>query len=153
MIVVRPQINQFGRVRIGSEIFGSVNTPRYLKNSFVLAKFVQENDSVESFSGQIQYFFEHEVNLPEGKRSHLLAYVRWFLPAPDHKTRFYCQIDDDDKSCNMELWSNNFYDINRDCIIPVHDIFSRFIPTSFKVGIRRPVTYMAVIPIGRRFHI
>jgi hypothetical protein len=152
MIVVWPQINQFGRIRIRSEIFGSANTPRYLKNSFILAKFVQENDSVELFPGQIQYFFEHEVNLSEGKRTHLLAYVRWFLPAPNHKTRFHCQIDDDNKSCNVEIWSKHFYDINRDCIIPVHDIYSRFVPTNFAIGKRKPVTYMAVIPIGRRFH-
>lgn len=151
-IIVRPQINQFGRIRIGAEIFGSANTPRYLKNSFILAKFVQENDTVDVFPGQVQYFFEHEVNLPEGKRTHLLAYVRWFLPAPNHQIRFHFQVGDDDKSCNVEIWSNRFYDINRECIIPVHDIYSRFIPTNFEIGIRKPVTYMAVIPLRRRFH-
>jgi hypothetical protein len=151
-IIVRPQINQFGRIRIGAELFGSANTPRYLKNSYILARFVQENDSVEVFPGQVQYFFEHEVNLPGGKRTHLLAYVRWFLPAPNHNTRFHCRIDDDVRSCNVEIWTTNFYDISRDCIIPVHDIFGRFIPANFEIGIRRPVTYMAVIPIGKRFH-
>lgn len=54
-IVVRPQINQFGHIRIGAKIFRSANSPRYSKNSFILAKFVQENESVEIFSGQVLY--------------------------------------------------------------------------------------------------
>ena len=41
-IVVRPQVNQFGRIRVGSEIFGSVNASRYLRSSFIRVKFVQE---------------------------------------------------------------------------------------------------------------
>jgi len=52
-IVVRPQINQYSRIRIRSEIFGSANTPRYLKSSFILAKFIQENDLIDMFSGQV----------------------------------------------------------------------------------------------------
>ena len=52
-IVVRPQVNQFGRIRVRSEIFGSVNVSRYLRSSFIRAKFVQENDSIEVFPGQI----------------------------------------------------------------------------------------------------
>lgn len=151
--IVRPQINQFGRIRIGAEIFGSANTPRYSKNSFIIAKFVQDNNSVEFFPGQVQYFFEHKVNLPGLKLIHRLAYVRWFLPVQSHQTRFHCQVDDDIKSCNIEVWRKEFYDISRDCIIPVHNIYSRFIPSKFEVGIRKPVTYMAVIPIGRRFHL
>ena len=42
--------------------------------------------------------------------------------ARNYQTRFYCQIDDDTKSCNIEIWSKKFYDIGRDCIIPVHNI-------------------------------
>ena len=149
-IIILPRINQFGRIRIGSEIFGSANTPRYLRNSFILAKFVQDDDSIELFPGQVQYFFEHEVNLPEGKQTHSLVYVRWFLPAP---MRFHCQIGNDYESCNVEIWGKRFYDLGRDSIIPIHNIYSRFIPTNFQIGIRKHVTYMAVVPIGRRFHL
>lgn len=151
-IIVRPQINQFKRIRIGSEIFGLANTPLYSKNLFILAKFLQDNNSVEFFPGQIQYFFEHEVSLLGRKQIHRLAYVRWFLLTPSHKTRFYCQVDDDVNSCNIEIWKKEFYNIGRDCIIPVHNIFSRFISAKFEVGKRNPVTYIAIIPIGRRFH-
>jgi hypothetical protein len=151
-IIVRPQVNQFGRIRIGAEIFGSASTPRYSKNSFILAKFVQENGSVELYPGQVQYFFEHEVNLPGRRESHELAFVKWFKPAPNYQTRFNFQIKDDPQSCIVEIWSREFYDIDRDSIIPVHNIFGRFIPSSYKIGRRNPVTYMAVIPIGRKFH-
>ena len=74
-IVIRPQINQFGRIQIGSEIFRLANTPRYLRSSFILAKFVQENDLIDVFPGQVQYFFEHEVNLLGRKQTHLLVFV------------------------------------------------------------------------------
>ena len=97
-IVVRPQINQYGRIQIRSEIFGSANTPRYLKSSFILAKFVQENDLIDMFPGQVQYYFEHEVNLPEEKKTHSLAYVKWFFLVQNPQTRFHCQINDDKKS-------------------------------------------------------
>src|SRR5207245_2997657 len=82
-IVVQPQVNQFGRIQVRSEIFGSVNAPRYLRSSFIRAKFVQENDSIEVFPGQVQYYFEHEVN----RKIHRLAYVRWFKSTPNHQMR------------------------------------------------------------------
>ncbi len=75
-IIVRPQINQFGHVQIGAEVCRLANTPKYIRSSFIFAKFVQDDDSVEVFPGQVQYFFEHEVNLPSRKQTHRLAYVR-----------------------------------------------------------------------------
>ena len=150
-IIVRPQINQFGRIRIGSEVFGSASTPRYSKNSYILAKFIQENDLIEIFPGQVQFYFEHEINLQGVKQNHYLAYVKWFQPAPTHQARFHFQIDD--TCCNVELWKEEFFVDDRDSIIPVHNIFGRFIPSRFAIGRRNSVTYMAVIPIGRHFHI
>src|SRR5256884_8050631 len=82
-IVIRPQVNQFRRIRVESEIFGSVNASRYLRSSFIRAKFVQENDSIEVFPGQVRYYFEHKVN----REIHRLAYVRWFKLAPNHQMR------------------------------------------------------------------
>lgn len=152
-IVVRPIINQYGRIRIGAEIFGSANTPRFYKNSFILAKFVQDNNIADVFPGQVQYYLEHEVNLPSGKQTHKLAFVKWYLPAPNYQKRFYCQVENDINICNIELWKNRFYEIGRDSIIPIHNIYSRFIPSKFIVGQRNPVTFMAVIPINRHFHL
>ena len=151
--VVMPRINQYGRIRIGAEIFGSDNFTKYSKNSFILAKFVQENDTVEMYPGQIQYFFEHEIRLSNKKHTYCLAYVRWFLPVHNHQIRFQCRIDNNDvRSCNIELWEYKFFDIARDSIIPVHNIYCRFIPAEFSVGSRKINNYMAVIPINRHFH-
>ena len=155
-VVVWPQINQFGRIRIGAEIFGSANAPRHSRSSFIRAKFVQSDDSIESFPGQIQYFFEHEVNLREKnkliKQVHRLAYVRWFLPVSNYQTRFRLQITDDDQSCSVELWTNDLCESGRDSIIPVHNILDRFIPYTIEIGSRKPSERMAVIPLKRKFH-
>ncbi|PKY23950.1 hypothetical protein RhiirB3_438338 [Rhizophagus irregularis] len=97
-----------------TEIFGSANTPRFYKNSFILVKFVQDNNVADVFPGQVQYYLEYEVNLPS------------------------------------ELWKNRFYEIGRDSIIPIHHIYSRFIPSKFIVGQRNPVTFMALWDSNRR---
>ena len=149
-IVVLPQINQYGRVRIGAEVFGSAIAPQYLKNSYILAKFIESNEKVEIYPGQVQYFFEHKVNnIPRESKIHRLAYVRWFMP--NLTNRFHFKIDNDIQSCIVETWSNDFFGISRDSIIPVHNILSRFIPYNYKIG--RQEKCMAVIPIGRKFHI
>lgn len=152
-IVVLPNVNQFGRVRIGAEIFGSALAPRYAKNSHILAKFIQTNDVTDTFAGQAQYYFKHKIDFPDSVRVHHLAFVRWYLPAQKQQTRFHFRIEsDDDRNCNVELWGKTFYEISRDSIIPVHNIYSRFISSNFTVGVRKPVKYMAVIPTNRHFH-
>jgi hypothetical protein len=154
LITVLPNVTQHGRIRIGSEIFGATIAPRYSKNSYILAKFVQNTETVDTFPGEVQFFFTHSIELPIGTRTHQLAFVKWYLPAPDTRTRFYCKTDDDDDDvCNVELWRNEFYDADRDSIIPVHNIYSRFIPSEFVVGVRKPKTYVAVTPINRQFYL
>ena len=153
-IVVSPNITQYGRIRIGSEIFGAIIAPRYQKNSHILAKFIQDNETIDTFPGEVQFFFTHTIDLPIGTKTHHLAFVKWYLPAPDRKTRFHCKADDDDdEGCNVELWRNECYDVDRDSIIPVHSIYSRFVPSKFVVGVRKPKTYMAVTPINRQFYL
>jgi hypothetical protein len=152
-IIIQPRANQFGRIRIGSEIFGSVISPRHKKNSCILANFIQENEMIEAYPGQVQFFFEHTVKLPSGYHTHRLAFVKWYLPAEDQQKRFHCRINDDNSSCNVELWKYDFYGIGRDSIIPVHNIYARFIDIDFTIGKRNPVKYMAVVPINRHFHI
>ncbi|GET51674.1 hypothetical protein GLOIN_2v1775288 [Rhizophagus irregularis DAOM 181602=DAOM 197198] len=104
-IIVQIKMNQFGRCRIGSEIFGSSISSRHVKSSFILAKFMTESGDIDCYPGQVQYFFTHAVNLPDGVR--------------------------DDEICNVELCGTEFYPESRDCIIPVHHILGRFIPTKY----------------------
>src|ERR1051325_1226956 len=150
-ITIRVKMNQFGRCRIGSEIFGSSISSRHIKSSYVLSKFMTSNDEVDSYPGQIQYFFNHTVDLLEGKFEHSLAYIKWYRPA---SSRFHFSIDDEEQTCNVELWRTNFYPESRDCIIPVHHILGRFVPVKYKISNRQnAVEYLAINPISRKYHI
>jgi hypothetical protein len=82
---------------------------------------------------------------------HSLALVKWYQPDLDHSIRYYCQVDDDDiNSCNIELWSNEFFEMGRDSIIPIHNILSKFIKSEFYVGTNNPTKYMAVTPLNKK---
>ncbi|GET60883.1 hypothetical protein GLOIN_2v1765140 [Rhizophagus irregularis DAOM 181602=DAOM 197198] len=102
-ITIRVKINQFGRCRIGSKVFGSAMSVRHTKSSYVLAKFITSDGEVDSYPGQIQYFFKHTVDVPNGQMEHNLAYIRWYRPASTSESRYYFHIDDEDESCNIEL--------------------------------------------------
>jgi hypothetical protein len=149
--VVNPRIKQYGRLRIGADIYGSVQAARHEKSSYILARFVQNDETVDTYPGQVQFFFEHAIYLNNKSTTHSLALVKWYKPVQDHKIRYYCQVDDDDiKSCNIELWSNEFFKLGRDSIIPVHNVLSKFIKSKFYVGVTKPKEYMAVIPLNKK---
>src|SRR5204863_8041432 len=101
-IVVPNMVNQFGRVRILTEIFGSAMARRYLKNANVLAKFIQDNETTDLFPGQVQYYFEHTIRILGELKTHRLAFIKWYKPAPNQQTRFYTNIDGNEKSSNIE---------------------------------------------------
>lgn len=153
LIAVPNMVDQFGRVRILTEVFGSTIAPRYLKNANVLAKFIQDNETTDLFPGQVQYYFEHTMRISGVLKTHRLAFIRWYKPTTKHQTRFYTNIDGNEKSSNIELWRNEFYDIQRDCLIPIHYLYSRFVSSQFVIGKKNPITYNAIIPINRQFHL
>jgi hypothetical protein len=153
-ITIRVKMNQFGRCRIGSEVFGSAMSVRHTKSSYVLAKFINSDGEVDSYPGQVQFFFSHKVDLPDGEMEHNLAYIRWYRPASTSEIRYYFHIDDEDESCNVELWKSEFYDESRDCIIPVHNILCRFIPSKYRISTRsNAIEYLAINPINRKLQI
>jgi hypothetical protein len=119
-IVIQNIANQYGRIRIGSEIFDSVMSSRNIKGSFVLARFVNHDGSVDLYPGQVQFFFTHSVNFPNVVEEHKLAFIRWFKPVNSANVRFYFGSEND---ANIELWSTEFYPVRRECIIPIHNIF------------------------------
>ena len=92
----------------------------HVKSSFILVNFIIYNDKVDCYTGQVQYFFKHIiVDFEDRPVEHNLAYVQWYKPAETSKVRYYFSIDDDEKTCNVELWKNEFYSYGRDSIIPV----------------------------------
>jgi hypothetical protein len=122
----------------------------------VLAQFVtDDNGSIDTYPGQVQFFFEHTIDLPAGGSvKHSLAFVKWYRPAEDTRSRFHCQVSIDDTSiCNIELWKKNFYELSRDCIIPVYNILGRFVASSIKIGKKNPKEYLSIVPLNRKVHI
>jgi hypothetical protein len=150
--VISVKMNQFGRCRIGSETFGSNMSSRHVKSSYILAKFITSDNIVECYPGKVQFFFSHKVYLTNGngELEHNLAFIRWYKPA---SSRYYFSINGDE-TCNVELWSTEFYPESRDCIIPVHNILSRFVPVKYRISERKNArTYLAVNPINRKLNI
>ena len=60
------------------------------------------------------------------------------------------KIKGDDLSCNVELWDQEFYELSRDCIIPIHQIYSRFIAGTYTITTK---TYMTIIPLHRKYNL
>ena len=151
--VVFPKVNYFGRLRIGAEVIGSTFSARHTRSANILSQFVLDDDNTtNTYPGQVQFFFEHTIHLPaEVSVKHYLAFVRWYKPAEDNRSRFHCKIDND--ICNIELWKKDFYELGRDCIIPIHNILGRFVAGTIKIGKKNPKEYLTVIPINRKIHI
>ena len=55
-IIITVKMNQFGRCRIGSEVFSSLMSTRHVKNSFILVKFMTDDRNDDCFLGQIQVY-------------------------------------------------------------------------------------------------
>ncbi|EXX71222.1 hypothetical protein RirG_080410 [Rhizophagus irregularis DAOM 197198w] len=61
---------------------------------------------------------------------------------------------EDDEICNVKLWDTEFYPEGRDCIIPVHNIISSFVPIKYKILDRKNAReYLAVNSVNRKFNI
>ncbi|RHZ78691.1 hypothetical protein Glove_158g2 [Diversispora epigaea] len=150
-IIIPLKINKYCRCRIGFEIFGLTFSPRHQKSSYILAKFASEDDSIDIYPGQIQFFFVHEISTNRiNMENHYLAYVRWYKKI---KNRFYFSVNKE-QICNVELWDTEFYPKSRDCIIPVHHILGRFVPVKYKISDRKNAKeYLAVNPINRKYNL
>ncbi|CAB5351793.1 unnamed protein product [Rhizophagus irregularis] len=144
-------IDQHARLQIGAEIFGSMILGHQEKNVIILAKWKASNDdSVDIYPGDVQYYFEHTLRLPEGPRKHLLAYVKWYKSAPSSDIRFKHRFIEPEIS-NTELWQAEYFQEGCDSIIAVHRILCR--ATKFKsmcVGKRK---YLSIILLNRKFNL
>ena len=107
-IVIQIKMNQFGRCRIGSEVFGSSISIQHAKSSYILAKFITKDGTVDCYPGQVQYYFTHTVDLPNGPAEHFLAYVRWYEPVASPNVRYHFSAKDDDKPITLNCGIPNF---------------------------------------------
>ena len=145
--IVSSWANQFGRLRIGSEIFGSAISSRHRKNSFVLAKWIQRNNEVDVWPGQVQFFLSHKVSTAEPE--HILAYVRWYTPVRNADIRFRISPEDMHTRCAAELWNRDFMPDTGHCFIPVHRILCRFVHLEY---LHKRTEFIAVVPLNRRIN-
>ena len=60
------------------------------------------------------------------------------------------KIKGDDLSCNVELWDQEFYELSRNCIIPIHQIYFWFIADTYTITTK---TYMTIIPLHRKYNL
>ena len=92
------------------------------------------------------------IQLPEGEMTHSLVFVRWYKKPDDKRNQFHCQIDGNLKIYNIELWNKSFYDLGRDCIIPIHSILGQFVAGNIKFSKKNPREYLSVIPINQKIY-
>lgn len=144
-------INQHGRLQICAETFGSIISGRHEKNATIFAKWKSANDdSVDAYPGEVQYYFEHTLRFPEGSKTHLLAYVKWYKPAHSSSIRFKHSFMEPEIS-NTELWKDKYYQEGCDSLLAVHRILCR--ATKFKYITVGKQKYLSIIPLNRKFNL
>ncbi|RHZ87470.1 hypothetical protein Glove_34g53 [Diversispora epigaea] len=134
-----------------NDTYENLKFRKHQKSLYILTKFASEDDSIDIYPGQIQFFFVHEISTNRiNMENYYLAYVRWYKKI---KNRFYFGINEE-QMCNVKLWDTEFYPKSRDCIIPVHHILGRFVPVKYKISDRKNAKeYLAVNPINRKYNL
>jgi hypothetical protein len=144
-------VNQHARLQIGAEIFGSMITSQQKRNATIFAKWKAISDeSIDAYPGEVQYYFEHTLRLPEGPKTHFLAYVKWYKCAPSSGVRFKHSFMEPEIS-NTELWKTEYYEEGCDSLLPVHRILCR--ATTFKYVTIGKQDYLSIVPLNRKFNL
>jgi hypothetical protein len=133
-ITIHVKMDKFGKCCIESEVFGSTLSFWHIKSSYILAKFITNDEEVDCYPKQVQYYFKHIVDLPNGLTEHYLAFIRWYRLANTANIWYHFSIDDtkETETCNVELWKTDFFSKSQDCVIPVHNILCQFVPAKYK---------------------
>ncbi|RIA86549.1 hypothetical protein C1645_829104 [Glomus cerebriforme] len=66
------------------------------------------DDSVNAYPGKVQYYFEHTIRFPEGAKTHLLTYVKWYKSAPSSSIQFKHNFMEPEIS-NTKLWKAEYF--------------------------------------------
>ncbi|CAG8543057.1 4245_t:CDS:2, partial [Scutellospora calospora] len=51
------------KFELGSEIFSSIFSAHYIKSSRIITRFAAENQTIDSYFGQVQFYFDYTINL------------------------------------------------------------------------------------------
>ena len=107
------------------------------------------DESIDIYPVEVQYYFEHTLRLSEGSRKHLLAYIKWYKNAPSSGIRFKYSFMEPEIS-NTELWKAEYYQEGCDSLLAVHRILCRAV--KFKYVTVGKQKYLSIIPLNRRFN-
>jgi hypothetical protein len=125
-------------------------TARHIKSSYIVTKFITQDNNIDCYLGQVQFFFSYKADLLNGELEHNFAFIRWYQPA---NSQYHFSFTDNE-TCNAELWDTEFYPQHRDCIILVHNILSRFVPVKYKISNQKNAKeYLVVNPVNRKYNI
>ncbi|EXX65432.1 hypothetical protein RirG_133340 [Rhizophagus irregularis DAOM 197198w] len=110
-------MNQHARLQIGTEIFRSMISGRHEKMRIYL------QNGKQLMMIQL-ILIRHALRFPEGTKTHLLVYIKWYKPAPSSSIRFKHSFMELEIS-NTELWKAEYFQEGCDSLLAVHRILCR----------------------------
>ena len=147
-ILVSSTAMRASRLRIGDEYFGSLLS-RSEHSSYVIGAFLNEENDLLYWPGQVRFFFVHKLRLPmpDGweTREHHFAFVEWFQ---QHERCNHFNVASRMQQ-SQELWNSLLVPHNVECILPVQRIAGRFVKATYHLP-RTERDLIAVIPINRK---
>ena len=114
-IKIGPKIEKFETARIHGHRYRSAEAESR-SGSYVQALFQGFNDdNVQSWSGQVLYYFKHTIVIRGQAVPHVFALVRWFQEYRPSQPF---------EAAGLEVWKDDYRPLHTDSILPVHRIFS-----------------------------
>ena len=149
-------------------------------NTYKLQKFLHMSHQVEHYSAQRNEAFPGELLTPKqdvvvptniidrlvefyqrsyacnrgewSSRETLLGICALVQASLNCRNPFHKSPDKQPNNCLAELWDTEFSEEAADCMLPVHNILGRFLPSTIEVA-NSQGRYLAVVPLNRRFYI
>ena len=139
---VSPRIHKFKSLTLHGELYRSTESVSK-KGSYIQALFEgrANNSTVQSWSGQILYFFAHDLRINGQTVRHHFALVRWLK---EYSRQPF-------ESAYVELWCDSFRPLHTDSILPVQRIYSPVAVGLYSMP-RSHQRFLATIPLLNKTH-
>ena len=90
---------------------------QYQRSSNILAKFINDDETTNIYPGQVQFYFEHTIQLSTGTTTHRLAFVKWYLYALNQQTQFFCRISNEMTKVTISNYGRMIFMIYREMLL------------------------------------
>lgn len=156
-IYVSSTILRASNLRISDETFGSSLSGSDL-NACVIACFLDNEDNVSYYLGEVACYFRHRLTLPERNSintqvvDHYLCLIDWYKPTK-HRGYFdvqQCTENDFEKPYHAELWGTKCTRRTHESILPVQRLICRFVKGKYRLKGQKDELNV-VIPLRRKF--